>query len=697
MIEFRDPGLFGLHTGRSSYWWAVTDSGAVVGLYHGAPLAGEAVRPPAPAGHSGFDPDLNLERAEVAPWGGVFHGAPTLKVAFDDGVRDLRLAYTGHDIAGETLTVSLVDATYDFRVDLVYIVEPAYDLIRRFVRLSNRGTVPVTLDTAASAAWPIPVLPAYRLTHVTGAWAREFQVARDPLPYGVTRLASRSGFTSPHANPWYAIDDGTATEDRGDVWFGALAWSGNWTIGVERTVFGNVRVTGGVNDEDFAWRLEPGETFVTPEFVGGHSAEGFGGMSRRLHAYVRTRGSGGIRPVLYNSWYATYGDVNAHNQLALARRAAGLGAELFVIDAGWFEGRADSGLGDWAPDPGKFPDGLAPLAGQVAALGMGFGLWVEPEMVSPASRLYAAHPDWVVGYREPVLAAGRYVLNLARDEVAAYLFDTLAALVRDNGLRFLKWDFNRTIFGPGWLGAPAGRAREFWVRYVRGLYGILDRLHAEFPGLAIETCAGGGGRIDLGILGHTDQAWVSDNTDPSDRLAIQDGYSYAYPARHQVGWVTDSPDPVTGRTWPLKFRFLASMTGVLGIGGNLTAWTDDELAEAARWVATYKRIRGVVQQGDQYRLRSGEGGCWAVQYVGVDPPLGTDEPYSVVYVFRCGGAFDERRVLLPLRGLGDDATYVVTIDDVDLGTWSGRALRVGLPVPLTGDPACALVLLTRQN
>jgi alpha-galactosidase len=393
------------------------------------------------------------------------------------------------------------------------------------------------------------------------------------------------------------------------------------------------------------------------------------------------------RPVLYNSWEATGFDVDEAGQMALAARAASLGVELFVMDDGWFGARSSEhvGLGDWVPNPERFPTGLRPLVAKVRRLGMRFGLWVEPEMVNPDSDLYRAHPDWVLhmANRDRTEMRHQLVLNLARPDAAEWTHAWLDRLVAEHDIDFLKWDANRPFTEAGWPGH--GDPDRLWIEHTRTVYRIMDRLRADHPGLRIEACAGGGGRADLGILARTDQVWTSDNTDPVDRIGMQHGFSQLYPAQVMGAWVTDSPNLATARRTPLRFRFHVAMAGVLGIGGDLTAWTEEELKEAAELVAAYKRVRPVVQHGAPYRLR-GDGTLTGVEYVHSDE--------HVVLAWCPTRPYGHQPAPLRLAAVRPEAVY----RDLDTGATypGGVLLHSGLPLDLPpGDHASALVHLGR--
>lgn len=392
--------------------------------------------------------------------------------------------------------------------------------------------------------------------------------------------------------------------------------------------------------------------------------------------------------MLYNSWEATQFDISEEQQETLAQRAAAVGVELFVVDDGWFGKRTSdrAGLGDWTPNPDRFPAGLKPLADRVHALGMQFGIWVEPEMVNADSDLYRAHPDWVQYQegRNRTEFRNQLVLNLAREDVQEYLWEQLDGLLSSAPIDYVKWDFNRCFTDAGWPGDAY--PQRLWVDHVRALYALFDRLRAAHPGVAFESCSGGGGRIDLGIMSRTDQVWTSDNTDPLDRLAIQHGFSQIHPARVMAAWVTDSPNTqLNNRVSSLRFRFVSAMAGVLGVGGDLSEWTEEELAEAREWVDLYKEIRPLVQHGDLHRLRPPKGGLSAVQYVRGDE--------TVVLALLQAQHYGEPLPALRLRGLDPTASYeCLETGEVHRGA---VLLHHGLRTGLRGDLDATVLRLRR--
>jgi len=462
-------------------------------------------------------------------------------------------------------------------------------------------------------------------------------------------------------------------------------------------------VTGGFNPFDFSYPLQPGETLEAPAFYAGFTARGFGEASRMLHRFEREEILPGglqsrMRPVLYNSWEATTFAVNEEGQKALAEKAAKLGVELFVMDDGWFGARNNdrAGLGDWVVNPQKFPQGLQGLIERVNQLGMEFGLWVEPEMVNPDSELYRAHPDWVMNFpgRPRSELRTQLVLNMARQDVKEYIFAALDKLASDYKIRYFKWDMNRPFAEPGWPEAAPADQKKLWVAYVRNVYEILDRLRAKHPGLEIESCSGGGGRVDLEMLRRVEEVWTSDNTEAFDRLRIQEGFSQAYAPKIMSAWVTDVPN-MNGRSTPLQYRFLVAMQGALGIGANLNHWTERESGEAAKLVSVYKRIRNTVQMGNLYRLSSPRtSDLTANQYVS------EDKRQAVVFAFRRSQQYNTPAPAICLRGLEESALYrLETVGGSLAGTateLSGASLMGrGIDLALRGDYSSVAVILER--
>jgi len=702
--------LWVLETERTSYVVGVNEQNSLQNVYWGKKLVRDDDLAPAHTApeHASFDSRETMTNEEYPGWGGLRYNEPCVKVTLADGTRDLVLAYVAHEIRGDTLEIHTKDIRYALTVDLLYRVYARSGIVEKRSVIRNQTSQPVVVESAQSGVWYVPAGEGYRLSYLTGRWAGETQLRREPVEPGKKVLESRRGNTSHFLNPWFALDwgpsgQGAADEEHGRVWFGAIGWSGNWKLVVEETPAQQVRVTGGFNDFDFGYLLKPGESLETPAFYGGFTDRGFGESSRIMHAFEREeilpdRARPHPRPVLYNSWEATTFDVNEAGQKQLADKAAKIGVELFVMDDGWFGQRNDdhAGLGDWTVNPQKFPNGLKGLIGYVNGLGMKFGLWVEPEMVNPNSDLYRAHPDWAMHFNDRPRSEARnqLILNMARDDVRDHIFAVLDKLVSENHIEFLKWDMNRHFGEPGWPEVAVAGQKQIWVKYVDNVYGIIDRLRAKHPGLEIESCSGGGGRVDLGILKRVDEVWTSDNTEAFDRLRIQEGFTNAYAPKVMMAWVTDVPN-LNGRSTSLKYRFLVAMQGSLGIGSNLNHWTEADFALASRMVAIDKEIRATVQQGNLYRLCSPrEGEFTANQYVA------QDGKQAVLFAFLHSQQYLRRAPIVYLRGLDEHAVYrVKPIDDKladKLETVSGAYLmNHGIEFRLGGDFDSTLLILER--
>ena len=687
--------LWILSTSTSSYVLGINERNELQTVYWGAPItrAADFAAARSTPDRSSFDPSATRTREEYPAWGGTRFSEPALKITRADGNRDVVLIFKDHQIDGDSLTIRLKDIKDDIVVSLLYRLHNG--IIEKSSKIDNGTKQDLNIESAQSGVWSMPPGEGYRLTYVMGRWGSEWQLLREPIQTGMKVIESRRGITSHQNNPWFMIDDGEASEEHGRVWFGALAWSGSWRLTIEQTPYQQVRVTGGYNPFDFGMLLKPGESLSTPAFYGGFSDRGFGGASRTLHRFERESIFPGsrLRPILYNSWEATTFNVDEPGQKALAAKAAALGVELFVIDDGWFGARSNdrAGLGDWVVNKKKFPNDLQPLIAEVNRLGMDFGLWVEPEMVNRDSNLFRAHPDWVMNFpdRPRSELRNQLILNLARPEVKAYVFEVLDRLASTYNLRYFKWDMNRAFSEPGWAGVA--NQKSIWIDYVSSYYDILDRLRAKHPTLEIEGCSGGGGRIDLGVLKRVDEVWPSDNTEAFDRLKIQEGFSYAYAPKVMSAWVTDVPN-MNRRSVPLQFRFLVAMQGALGIGANLNKWSDADLAFAKKMIELDKQIRPVVQTGALYRLLSPRSGdLTATQYVA------EDGAQALLFAFLHSQQFNLPAPSIRLAGLDAKAVYSLKFLDGRVIEYSGAYLMSqGLELSLRGDYDSALIVLTRK-
>jgi alpha-galactosidase len=664
--------VFRMDGGDVSYVFGVNSRGELEQLYWGGRLgAADSIPQARPKREwASFDSSYSNTPQEYAGWGAGLFYEPGLKVTFADGNRDLVLHYESHAATANGFDVVLKDIARPIFVTLHYTMDPASGVLARSATIENRGPDAVTVEQAAAAAWALPA-GHYTLNYLTGRWAGEWTLNQEPVLHGARVIESRRGSTGHQANPWFAIQSGASNEDHGEVWFGALGWSGSWRITVEQDQLDAVRVTGGFNPFDFGYVLKAGEKLETPVFYGGYTHDGLGGASRVLHSFElahilpRTQATAGQaaprpRPVIYNSWEATEFRVDEAGQMALAEKAAALGVDRFVMDDGWFGQRKDdhAGLGDWYVNQEKFPHGLKPLIDKVHALKMDFGLWVEPEMVNPDSDLYRAHPDWVLHFagRPESEQRNQLVLNLARPDVRDYVLGFLDKLLNENDIAFLKWDYNRNWSEPGWDQLPPAEQKRVYVAFTQNLYGILAELRKRHPNVEIEDCSGGGGRVDLGILRYVDEVWPSDNTDPFDRLSIQDGFTYAYTPQIMMAWVTASPHGMNGRTTSLSYRMLSSMQGSLGIGDNIVRWNVDETALAKRLIAAYHQVQATIVQGDLYRLISPRDGSEFSATQTVNQAKSQSVVFAFIHSTQEGRGFPT----LKLKGLDPVAEYALS-------------------------------------
>ncbi|MBQ4898859.1 alpha-galactosidase [Paenibacillus sp. Marseille-P2973] len=617
----------------------------------------------------------------------ILQGKPDLK--------GLPAVYTEHESEAETLELELSDAVSGLTVILSYTVFADSAAITRSARIVNESGAPLELERALSASLDFADSD-YDALYLSGAWARERHVQRRRLAPGVTGIGSRRGSSSHQQNPFFALLRPDANERQGEVYGVSLVYSGNFIAEAEVEQFGMTRLQIGLNPFDFSWHLEPGESFQTPEAVLVYSNEGLGGMSREYHRLYRTRLCRGQhrdreRPILVNNWEATYFDFNADKIEAIAQAGSKLGIELFVLDDGWF-GRRDrdnSSLGDWFEDRRKLPGGLKDLANRVKATGLQFGLWFEPEMVSPDSDLYRSQPDWClhVPDRRRTEAREQLVLDMSRSDVREYLYERLSDIFSTVPVTYVKWDMNRNMTEIGSSEIPADRQKEIAHRYILGLYELLERLTGEFPHILFESCSGGGGRFDPGMLYYMPQTWTSDDTDAVERLKIQYGTSLVYPVSTMGAHVSAVPNHQVERTTSLTFRGDVAMSGNFGYELDLTKFTAEEQETAKQQIETYKEIRGLVQQGEMYRLLSPfEGNETSWMFVS------RDRNEALLFYFKVLAEPNAPLRNVKLEGLDPEKNYCLEASGEIYG--GDRLMALGLPVSsLRGDFASMWVRL----
>lgn len=681
-----------LKTHSAKYCISVSDRGTVKMVYFGSNKQ-----------------DLDLLKyplgEEVTVRGGNTVTTPVLEAVFKDRVRDIELIYEKaeiHQNEGYTvLAIHQKDTYYPLAVTEYIRVLPEYDILEKWIEIKNTGKKEtIEIENAQSGSFFLSK-NVYELTHLSGIWGAEYQPSTTLLTQGVKTLQVKD-FRS-FCTSFFALrPQGETKETCGETWFGSLQYSGNWRVDFEKYATGEVQVTSGINFWDQSVTLKAGNSFTTPKFIIGYTEKGMEGVSRNLASYTREKvlypsHRNKIRPVLYNSWYATTFNVNEEHQLALAKEAKELGVEVFVIDDGWFKGRVrdNAGLGDWTVDKNKFPDGLKPMIDKINAMGLDFGIWIEPEMVNPNSDLYRTHPDWVFHYpnRTRHEARNQLMLNLAREDVYNYLYTSFSTLLRENNIKYIKWDMNKPLADPGFPSAPVEEQRAVRIKYVENLYRLFETLRKEFPDVWFESCASGGGRVDLGMMARTDFCWASDNTDPVDRIFMQYSFLNAFPSNAMISWVTQ--EDWHQQNYPLDFKFDVSMCGVLGVGYDITKWTDKEKAVAREKIARYKEIRETVQFGDHYRLVSPyENNRSVLQFVN------KNGKESVLFVYNLAEYQNNR---LPetrrsrtvrLRGLQPDANY--KIEGMEPLFSGDMLMNIGVDLPLRGAFKSSILKVTKQ-
>ncbi|RCW44175.1 alpha-galactosidase [Paenibacillus prosopidis] len=715
--------LFHLQAQDTSYVIHVTKTGYPAHLYWGKKLRGMQLgRLLELKERASFSPSTELDQLalsldtlphEYPGYGNSDFRMPAYQVMLPNGttVTDLRYeshsirsgkpalaglpaTYTESDDEAATLELTLKDELTGLTVILSYTVFEAFNAITRSARLVNNGTDTLQLLRAFSLSLDF-AHDRFEMLQLSGAWTRERYVHTRKLEPGLQSVESRRGSSSHMQNPFVALLSEGANEDHGDVYGVNLVYSGNFTAGVEVDQFHSARLFMGLNPFDFNWRLEPGEQFQTPEAVMVHSGHGLGGMSRSFHDLYRSRLIRGTfrdqtRPILVNNWEATYFNFNADKIESIARTGQELGIELFVLDDGWF-GKRDNdttSLGDWFVDRSKLPNGLEDLVSRVKRLDMQFGLWFEPEMISPESELYRAHPDWClhVEGRRRTQARHQLILDLSRTDVQDYIVKSVSDILSSAPITYVKWDMNRNMTEIGSALLPPERQRETAHRYMLGLYAVLEKITSAFPQILFESCSGGGGRFDAGMLYYMPQTWTSDNTDAVSRLKIQYGTSIVYPVSSMGSHVSAVPNHQVGRITSLETRGNVALSGNFGYELDLTRFTDEEKETVKAQVALYKDVRHLVQFGDFYRLLSPfEGNDTAWMFVSKDQSEAfvvyasvLQEPNPPLNRFRLKGLDAKRDYRLDEQGTvygGDELMYAGLATPQFHGDYASKVYR----------------------
>lgn len=712
-IFISKKGYFHLQTRQTSYIFHVLANGDLVQVYYGRKIAVKdsydqlclveerGFEPYTDEGNTASQPSLHSY--EYATYGKGDFRHPAYQIQTANGSRVTHLIYDSYEIwnGKERLTglpssfaqsedkvasirIRLLDSVQNLVVDLYYTIFEEQDVLVRSTRFENLGQSPLRLLRACSMQLDLPD-SRYDVLHFPGAWLRERHLERVALHSGLQGIDSLRGSSSPQQNPFFMLARPETNEDFGPVYAFNLIYSGNHFEQIEVDHFKKTRILVGINPQDFSWLLEPGEVFQTPEAVLSYSSKGFQAMSQQLGEFyqehlVNPRFAKLERPILINSWEAAYCQVSAEKMKAFADKAKELGIELLVIDDGWYGHRDDdsSSLGDWSADFRKFPRGLGELADYVHSIGLQFGLWFEPEMVSKDSDLYREHPDWrleVPGY-EPSLGRQQFVLDCSRTEVIDYLFEQMSEVIRETQLDYIKWDMNRHMTDLYSLTLPNKRQQEVAHRYILGVYRLYQRLLDAFPNVLFESCASGGGRFDLGMMYYAPQAWTSDDTDPIERLYIQHGTSYGYPLSMMTGHVSVAPNHQTERVTSLKMREAVAYFSVLGYELDITQLSYEECKRLKEGIDFYKSHRQLFQFGRFYRLISPFDGIAASWQV-VSP----DQTLSILAYYQIRAQANPAPVRIYLRGLDSEKRYHISgYNDIFYGD---ELMRAGLQLPLS--------------
>jgi alpha-galactosidase len=609
----------------------------------------------------------------------IYSGKPKLN--------GLPSTYSENDNEAKTLELIMKDQLTGLKVILSYTVFEHFDAMTRSVRFLNEGNEELTLLKALSMSVDFSHAD-FDMLQLSGAWARERHIHRRKLIPGMQSIESRRGASSHQQNPFIALLERDTNEDSGAAYGFSFVYSGNFVAGVEVDQFDSGRVFIGINPFDFTWLLEPGESFQTPETVLVFSNNGIGGMSRTYHKLFQKRLCRGeyrdkTRPILVNNWEATYFNFNSDKIEAIARVGRELGIELMVLDDGWFGKRNDdtTSLGDWFVDKNKLPLGLEDLAQRIHRLEMKFGLWLEPEMISTDSDLYRTHPDWCLQVPDRSCSQGRnqLVLDFSRNDVCDCIIQIITDILSHTHIDYVKWDCNRNLTEIGSAQLPAKRQRETAHRHILGVYRVIDEITSKFPHILFESCSGGGGRFDPGMLCYMPQTWTSDDTDAVERLKIQYGTSVVYPVCTMGAHVSAVPNHVTQRVTNLKMRGDVAFAGNFGYELDLTKFTTEEMEMARHQITLYKELRELVQYGDMYRLKSPfEGNEIAWIYVSEDKNEAFVEYFRVLDVPNA----PLRRI--QLQGLDPEKLYDIVEENISLN--GDILMYAGLNIPeLHGD------------
>ena len=643
--------IFRLDTEKSTYVMGVSPEGFLGHIYYGDRLFMEADNYLLRMEEPPYTPSVNKREKSAFldffpmeyPTGGIGdYRESCLNIRNAAGNMGCELHYTGHEIykgkkglkglpasfatedEAETLEITLKDADLDLEVVLSYTAFEKENVITRSVRVQNQGKEDLRIEKILSACLDMDN-ENFSMLSLHGTWARERHIQTGELHYGKQVISSARGESSHQEHPFIALVTNGTEQENGKVYAMHFVYSGNFMAETELCQFDNLRMTMGINPEEFSWLLTPGEEFQAPEVVMVYSGNGLGAMTRSYHDFyrnhlIRSKFKYEKRPILINNWEATYFDFNTDKLLDIAREAKKCGIEMLVMDDGWFGKRNSDNcsLGDWKVNEEKITGGLKHLVDEVNKIGLQFGIWFEPEMISPDSDLYRAHPDWAIQIqgREATQSRNQYVLDFFRPEVRDYAYECVASVLRSANIAYVKWDMNRQLSDLGSSYLPKERQQELFHRYVLGVYELQERLVTEFPDLLLENCSGGGARFDPGMLYYSPQIWCSDNTDAVERLMIQEGSALIYPLSVIGAHVSDCPNHSVGRVTPFETRGHVALAGTFGYELDITKIPEEDRALIPEQTATYNKYRHLIQQGEYYRIASYRENhkydCWAL-------------------------------------------------------------------------------------
>ena len=632
---------FHLHNDRISYIMTVLPNGQPGQLYFGKRIHDredyDYLLEGCIRSHSAYCTDevqgISLEhlKQEYPVYGGGDYRQGALEILQENGSRLTDFVYSGYKIVqgkpklsglpatyteqeeeAQTLCLYLEDTAAKLQMTLFYTIFARDGILARSVKIKNQGETPVYLDKVMSLCLDLPDAE-YDWIQLSGSWGRERYPKQHRLHQGIQGIESLRGHSSHQQNPFLVLKRPNTDEFSGEVLGFSLLYSGNFLAEAQVDTYDVTRVLMGIHPDWFSWKLAAGESFQSPEAVIVYSGQGLNGMSQTFHKLFQNRLCRGVwkkqpRPILINNWEATYFDFNEEKLLQIAGQAKECGVELFVLDDGWFGARRldNAGLGDWVPAKELLPNGISGLSKKIEAMGLKFGLWFEPEMVNPDSDLYRAHPDWILSIpeRRKSLSRRQSVLDFSRPEVVDHIHGMVAKILRGSRISYIKWDMNRSITECYSQVLPADRQGEVFHRYILGVYDLYERLVQEFPQVLFESCAGGGGRFDAGMLYYAPQAWTSDDTDAMERIKIQYGTSYAYPISSMGSHVSAVPNHQVNRITPLKTRAEVACFGTYGYELDLNKLSQEEQEEVKGYTQFMKEHRELLQYGTFYRLRS---------------------------------------------------------------------------------------------